>query len=232
MNYITNYYKNLSEQLQEKVNVLNYKLRQLNEESSTEYEDPAEDSNRIPTSARTASFSGDRAINDNPVTAKPPGSPANPGDLPIGWPRAHQGGPGPIWRKWVNQDGHWHADNPYRYGTPEWYKWEWSWYDVVGNGGAEPGTTKASDKIRQNIPKVKGNTDNPGSSLYRYTKDQLDGVNRFSDLRPPYLASNPKYIEFKKWLLARPGRWHTANPNEYGSDNFYEWELRNIYATP
>ena len=31
MNYVTNYYKNLSEQLQEKVNVLNYKLRQLNE---------------------------------------------------------------------------------------------------------------------------------------------------------------------------------------------------------
>lgn len=31
MNHLTNYYKNLSEQLQEKVNVLNYKLRQLNE---------------------------------------------------------------------------------------------------------------------------------------------------------------------------------------------------------
>jgi len=31
MNYLTNYYKNLSEQLQEKVNVLHYRLRQLNE---------------------------------------------------------------------------------------------------------------------------------------------------------------------------------------------------------
>jgi len=31
MNYITNYYKNLSEQLQEKVNVLQYKVKQLNE---------------------------------------------------------------------------------------------------------------------------------------------------------------------------------------------------------
>jgi hypothetical protein len=31
MNYITNYYKNLSEQLQEKVNVLQYKLQYLNE---------------------------------------------------------------------------------------------------------------------------------------------------------------------------------------------------------
>ena len=31
MNHLTNYYKNLSEQLQEKVNILNYKLRQLNE---------------------------------------------------------------------------------------------------------------------------------------------------------------------------------------------------------
>lgn len=34
MNYVTNYYKNLSEQLQERVNVLQYRLKQLNEDNT------------------------------------------------------------------------------------------------------------------------------------------------------------------------------------------------------
>jgi hypothetical protein len=37
MNYVTNYYKNLSEQLQEKVNVLQYKVKQLNEMRAPPY---------------------------------------------------------------------------------------------------------------------------------------------------------------------------------------------------
>lgn len=228
MNYVTNYYKNLSEQLQEKVNVLNYKLKLLTEgegwEEAENTVEPPPSSPRIPP-----------LLNDNkPVTVTPQGTPHDESQpLPDGWQGPHRGGSGPKWKQWVRQNGHWHTSNPYPFGTPAWYQWEWSWYEVVGNGGATPGLDKTSDKIRQTLPRALPRVSGSNiqwHELAQMTRDQEEGLERFKHIDPSSRDdSNPEWVAFKKWLLERGGRWHTQNPNPYGSDHFYIWEHNQWY---
>jgi hypothetical protein len=34
------------------------------------------------------------------------------------------------WQEWIKKPGNYHRNNPHPYGSPEFYRWEWEYYDV------------------------------------------------------------------------------------------------------
>ncbi len=121
MDYLTNYYKNLSEQLSAKVNY----LQNLVEEITTQ-----------------GTFSGGKNFGMMPAEIQtmqqtekvpPPKQKQPPGGrgdgLAEGYEKPHKKGPtSEEWKKWVSQPGRWHVLNPHPYGSPEFYQWEWDYY--------------------------------------------------------------------------------------------------------
>ena len=33
------------------------------------------------------------------------------------------------WQEWIKQPGHWHRSNPHKFGSKEFYQWEWDYYE-------------------------------------------------------------------------------------------------------
>jgi hypothetical protein len=131
MDYLTNYYKNLSEQLQAKVNHLQrYLAEELGAESQETMGDdvfagvsgnkPSGQTKGTPTEKDT----GTKEKYVNPARAKDP--PRTPKPVPHGQmpPENPYKRGTKEWRQWYYQPGHWSYDNPYPYGTKEWFKWE------------------------------------------------------------------------------------------------------------
>lgn len=222
MNYVTNYYKNLSEQLQEKVNVLNYKLKLLTE-------DP---------------FYGDNELNDpdsglsqkRPVQTPPPSGGAGgqepregpitiPNDIQPGYEEPHKGGPGMGWSEFIRSKGG-HKENPYPWGSKEWTIWEWNYYqrfgvekhpktkgwEMVINGGRMPFRKPA-----------------PSGAPPAITKDiQLGRVLASNIKKPPPMTE--EYRRFLEYLKGQDGRWHQGNPHLYGSPEWVIWEAEHYYT--
>jgi hypothetical protein len=125
MDYLTNYYKNRCEQLQEHINKLEFMVEAAIAASAEAAPVPASDVS--PASAVVAPPSG-------PPQQEPGRKPNEPmqGDgLAPGYEKPHKKGPkSKEWQQWISQPGHWHKNNPHRFGTPQFYQWEWEYYEV------------------------------------------------------------------------------------------------------
>jgi|LakMenEpi03Aug12_release.lakeMendotaPanAssembly.Ray.scaffolds.fasta_scaffold335385_1 hypothetical protein len=126
MNYVTNYYKNLSEQLSQRVNHLQNLIEEITTKGTfTGNKDGGKES---PMSSGMM-YRSEKAP---PPPPPPAGRQPMQGDgLAPGYEKPHKQGPkSKEWREWVEKNGHWHSNNPHKFGTPAWYQWEWEYYEV------------------------------------------------------------------------------------------------------
>lgn len=142
MNYLTNYYKNLSEQL--KVRYVELQ-RFLAEDMEYQGDVTSQPTNMMAKGGGRPPMPGPTPSNYPPTNPRPnkapiqqPGKqsekPKNPpggrGDgLSEGWKGPHEKGPtSKEWQEWIKQPGNWHKLNPHPYGSPQFYRWEWEYY--------------------------------------------------------------------------------------------------------
>lgn len=120
MDYVTQYYKNLSEQLSARVNYLQNLVEEMTSQGTFS---GAKDSGKTTTGTFTM---------QQTEKAPPPRKPGGRGDgLSQGYEGPHGKGPkSKEWRDWVGKPGNWHVLNPHKYGTPEFYQWEWDYYQT------------------------------------------------------------------------------------------------------
>lgn len=131
MNYLTNYYKNLSEQLKVRYVELQRFLAEDMEYQGDVVSQPTD----------MMAKGGPRPSSPVPPTQqqepgkqseKPKNPPGGRGDgLSEGWKGPHEKGPtSKEWQEWIKKPGNWHSLNPHPYGSPEFYKWEWEYYET------------------------------------------------------------------------------------------------------
>jgi hypothetical protein len=132
MNYLTNYYKHRCEILQEKVNYLNYLLENVQstmapELDATMVQSPPQSqppTQKPPTQTPPSSKPRERAPGKPHPTNKDgrPGDGLAPGFNDKWKPDSKE------WREWIQQNGHYHQNNPYPFGSEQWFAWEYEYY--------------------------------------------------------------------------------------------------------
>ena len=148
MDHLTNLYKHKCEQLQEQINNIK---RMLNEAEAPPIIISPNIANPWIPNIEPNPFGVEWVGGPKP----PPPKPKPPEPLPRGFPKpkyedprnhdpantpepAGIGGPpdcpypngSPQWRKWVQQAGNWHYNNPYTYRSPAWFMWERLHYPI------------------------------------------------------------------------------------------------------
>jgi hypothetical protein len=224
MNYITNYYKNLSEQLQEKVNVLNYKLRLLTEDPFYGDDNIIDDPDHpLNTPRKPAGVPGGLGGFDGQEPREAP-VPVTP-DIKPGYEQPHKGGPGMQWSDWIRSKGG-HKGNPHRYGSKEWTIWEWNYYQRFGveKHTKTKGWEGAISPLRMPFRRP-----GPRGAPPAVTKDiQLGRVLASNIKKPPPMTE--EYRRFLEYLKGQDGRWHEGNPHLYGSPEWVIWEAEHYYT--
>jgi hypothetical protein len=219
MNYITNYYKNLSEQLQEKVNVLNYKLRLLTEDppfGDDELSDPESPINVPRKPGQVPGGFGNQEPGEIVGPIKP--------NIEPGFEGPHKGGPGMEWSEWLRVNGG-HKENPNKWGTKEWVIWEWNYYQRFGV--EKHPITKGGLMVINNL-RMPFRKPAPSGAPPAVTKDiQLGRVLASNISKPPPMTE--EYRRFLEYLKERDGRWHEGNPHLYGSPEWVIWEAEHYY---
>jgi len=114
MNYLTNYYKNKCEILEQRIHQLT-RLVEMSAPMPTELEMPAP----MEADAQTPpAREGDR------------GNGGRPDGLSPGYNKPHEKGPkSKEWRQWISNPANYHKNNPHKVGSEEFYRWEWDYYN-------------------------------------------------------------------------------------------------------
>jgi hypothetical protein len=135
MNHLTNYYKNLSEQLTARYVQLQRFLaedmdgqdvvsRPTDMLSKVGQVPPGPGPNYDPSKVQTPKKPGGQS----PDKPKHPSGGRGDG-LSKGWEDPFKKGPNSKeWKEWARKPGNWHVLNPYNYDTPEFFQWEWEYY--------------------------------------------------------------------------------------------------------
>jgi hypothetical protein len=117
MNYLTNYYKNKCEILEQRIHQLT-RLVEMAAPMPTELEMP------------TSMADNTQAPQTPPIRERDRGNGGRDGELSPGYEGPHKKGPkSKEWRKWISNPANYHRSNPHKVGSDEFYQWEWEYYE-------------------------------------------------------------------------------------------------------
>lgn len=127
MNYLTNYYKHRCEILQEQINRLNFLLENVQSSMAAEIDmgaTQAPPQNQPPSQTPPSSKPKEKEH----VKPHPSNKDGMPGDgLAPGfkdkWKESDE-----EFRRWIQQKGHYHQNNPHPFGSEQWFAWEYEYY--------------------------------------------------------------------------------------------------------